>query len=342
MKTFVQIGCGGWGRQWIQQFIPEVSDVARCVAAVDISRDALLEARQMLHLPATACYTDVREALRAHKVDFAVVAVSIPAHLPVIRTIVEAQPGCHILSEKPVAGCRGDCLEIERLTNEAGIKCAFTFSHRYERDKQTFEQVLHSGKYGKINTLVARLIMHKHWVIEPPENILIDGGVHYLDMLRAFTGSEGKRVYAQAWNCPWPRGGNAASAFVQVEMVSGVRACLEYELGGAEDRNGWCNEYFRAECERASLVLDRQRITACWTDDVGRPWEEGVQLLSGEHWKHDLIIRNYITWLDGGFTPDICLAESQKSMALMCAAVESVQSGQAVQIIDVTAKECIP
>ena len=29
----------------------------------------------------------------------------------------------------------------------------------------------------------------------------------------------------------------------------------------------WCDEYFRAECEKASIVLDHREITARWTAD---------------------------------------------------------------------------
>lgn len=333
MKTFILVGCGNWGKMWLNRFIPQVADVAKCVAVADINPDAVEMARQALNLPVSAAYTDTAQAFREHKVDFAVVAAAIPAHLPVVRTILREQPGCHILSEKPVAGCMEDCLEIERLVKEAGVKCAFTFSHRYEDDKQTFEKVLRSGKYGKVNTIVGRLMLNKCWGANPPENLLIDGGVHYLDMLRSFTGSEAKSVYAQAWNCDWPeRGGTAACGFVQVEMESGVRACLELNLGGALDRNGWCNEYFRAECERASIVLDRRVITARWTDEAGERREEAIPLMEGAHWKHDLIIRNFIGWLDGGPAPDVCLSESMKAMALMCAAADSIRTGKAMPV----------
>lgn len=330
MKRFILIGCGNWAGRWIRDFIPETADAARCVAVVDVNREAAERAGNTLHVPV---YTNVGTALRENHVDYAVVTASIPHHLQVFRDVLQAKPDCPILSEKPIAGSWEDCLEIQQLVKQAGVPCAFTFSHRYEQDKQTFARLLQSGKYGKINTVVGRLIVHKQQPIRPSEMTLIDGGVHYLDMLRPFSGSEAKTVYAQAWDCPWPESGDrAASAFVQIEMQNGVHATMEYLLGSAENRNSWCDEYFRAECERASVVLDHRQITARWTDESGNLIMENVSLLPGAHWKHDKIIRDFINWLDGGPEPDLCLWESMKAMALLYAAVKSVQTGQAVTV----------
>ena len=330
MKRFILIGCGNWGERWVRDFIPETADVTRCAAVVDVNREAAERAGNALHVPA---YTDICPALRENPADYAVVAVSIPHHLQVFRDVLQAKPDCPILSEKPVAGSWEECLEIQRLVRQAGVKCAFTFSHRYEQDKQTFQQILRSGKFGKINTIAGRLIVHKQQPVRTPEMTLIDGGVHYLDMLRPFSGSEAKAVYAQAWDCSWPEsGGHAASAFVQAEMQNGIRATMEYLLGSAENRNSWCDEYFRAECERASVVLDHRQITARRTDESGNLIAQDIPLLPGAHWKHDRIIRDFIGWLDGGPEPELCLRESMKAMAFLYAAVESTQTGRAVSV----------
>ena len=336
MKRFLMIGCGNWAGWWVRDFIPQTADVAACVAVVDVNREAAERAGQALGLPRSSCYTDAAQALRENDVDYAVVTASIPHHLQVYRQILETKPDCPILSEKPVAGTWEDCLEVQRLVRQAGVKCAFTFSHRYEQDKQTFAHLLQSGKYGKLNTLVGRLIVKKQQSGDrPPEAFLIDGGVHYIDMLRPFSGSEGKTMYAQAWDCAWPEsGGHAVSAFVQAEMQSGVHATLEYLLGCAENRNSWCEEYFRAECEKASIELDHQVITARWTDSAGALHTENVPLLPGAHWKHDRIIRDFIAWLDGGSAPDICLEESMKAMAMLYGVVDSIHTGQAVTVTE--------
>lgn len=332
MRSFILIGCGSWGARWYNTFIPEVRDAARCVAVVDTDKSAADRAARALGLNENCVYTDTRSALADHKADFAAVAVSIPAHLPVIRDILIAQPGCHILSEKPVAGTMEDCLEIEKLVNKAGIKCAFTFSHRYEQDKQTLESVLASGRYGKLNSITGRLIVKKPPEGNADESLLINGGVHYIDMLRAYAQSEFKKVFADIWTCDWPnRGSVSHNAFMQAEMRNGVRTAFEFVIGSSDNRNTWCSEYFRAECENACLELDEGQLFACYTDADGGRHRERLELLPGAHWKHDLIIRSFIKWIEGEKEPDISLNNSMKSMEFLYAAVQSAKSGLPVE-----------
>lgn len=337
MKRFIHIGCGGWGNVWLHRIIPGVRDVAECVAAVDINPLALGNAGTVLGLKKEALYTDLAKALQENEVDFVTIATSIPSHLDVVKTVLEYGRGCHIVSEKPIAGTMADSAEIYHRVKEAGIKFAVTFSHRYEDDKQTFEKILHSGMAGKINYIVGRMVISRtHNTghrIDPVEMLFVDGGAHNLDMIRAFSGANAQEVYANAWNIDWDNDkGSAASAFVQIKMENGVRAFLEYEFGGAHTYNGWTNEYFRAECENASYELDRRRILARNLDGFPNPEYSDIPLLQGAHWKHDLIIRQFIDWLDGGQAPDVTIDDSIHAMGLVFAAVESNRMGKPVNV----------
>lgn len=332
MKKFIHVGCGGWGNVWLNRIIPGIADEAECVAAVDINEAALQNAGTVLGLSADALYTDLAKALQEKDADFVTVAASINSHLQVVKTVLEY--GKHILSEKPIAGSLADSAEIYRRVKAAGIKFAVTFSHRYEDDKQTFQQLVRSPDAGKMNYLVSRIVIsrthntgHK---IDPPEWLFVDGGAHNLDMIRAFSGSNAKTVYAKAWNTDWAEGRGEASAFVHAEMENGVRAFLEYGFGGAHTYNGWTNEYFRAECENASFELDNRTITAR-NMEAEMPVRQ-IPLLRGEHWKHDLILRQFIRWLDGGEAPEVTIDDSIHAMGLVFAAVESSRTGKAVDV----------
>lgn len=336
MKTYIQIGCGGWGNFWLNRFIPQTADVARCVAAVDLNPAALENARQKIGLPKEKLYTDLRQALLENPVDYVVIAVSINAHLDVVKTVLEYGNGCAILSEKPIAGCMEDCAEIYRLVKAAGVKLAVTFSHRHEDDKQTFLGLMRSGETGRMNYLVSRIIIarthntgHK---LNPPEMAFIDGGAHNIDMIRAFSGANAEEVYAKAWNTDWADGRGACSAFVHAKMENGVRAFLEYEFGGAHTYNGWCNEYFRAECDNGSYELDNRRITVHALDAQDNPVTRTVALPEDGHWSHDLLIRQFVGWLDGGPAPETTLEDSIHAMGMLYAIVESSRTGKPVRV----------
>lgn len=334
MKKFIHVGCGGWGKVWLKRIIPGIADEAECVAAVDINGAALENAGAVLGLPGEALYTDLAKALREREVDFVTIAASIHSHLQVVKTVLEYGNGCHIVSEKPIAGTLADSAEIYRMVKAAGIKFAVTFSHRYEDDKQTFQQLVRSRDVGRLNYLVSRMVISRtHNTghrIDPPEWLFVDGGAHNLDMIRAFSGANAKQVYAKAWNTDWEDGRGAASAFVHVEMENGIRAFLEYEFGGAHTYNGWTNEYFRAECDNGSFELDNRVITVRNMESV--PPAQQIPLLRGAHWKHDLILRQFIRWLDGGEAPEVTIDDSIHAMGLVFAAVESSRTGKPINV----------
>lgn len=337
MKRYIHIGCGGWGNIWLKRMIPGAKDVAECVAVVDINPAALENAREVLGLPEEALYTDLAKALQEHEVDFVTIATSISSHLEVVKTVLKYGRGCHIISEKPIAGTMAESTELYRRVKEAGIKFAVTFSHRYEDDKQTFERILRSGMAGRVNYIIGRMVINRthntgHRV-DPADMILIDGGVHNMDMIRAFSGANVEEIYASLWNIDWENNkGSAANAFVQMKMENGVRAFLEFEFGGAHTYNSWTNEYFRAECDKASIELDNRRIIAHSMDGFPVPAYSEIPLLKGEHWKHDLIIRQFIGWMDGGTPPDVTIDDSIHAMGMLFAAVESNRIGKPVQV----------
>jgi predicted dehydrogenase len=163
--------------------------------------------------------------------------------------------------------------------------------------------------------------------------VFIDGGVHNLDMIRAFTGANAVEVYAKAWNFDagdnW---GGGTAAFAQMQMDNGTKAFLEYSFGGAYTYNSWTHEYFRAECDKASIELDNRRITARTMNGFPVPEVSEIPLLQGQHWKHDLIVRRFIQWLDGGSAPDISIDESIHSMGMLFAVVESSRTGKPVKV----------
>src|SRR5215207_2336162 len=83
----IQVGTGGWGRSWCERFLPpNIKDgLIEVVAAVDLSPDALQNARSALGLRADFCTVVVPPAFHEQVVDAAL------AH------------ELHILSEKPIA-----------------------------------------------------------------------------------------------------------------------------------------------------------------------------------------------------------------------------------------------
>lgn len=340
MKKFIHVGCGNWGNTWLNRIIPQISDIAQCVAVVDINLEAVNRFGEKLGLPESARYVSFEAALKEHDVDFVTIATSASSHRVVVNTAVDFGKGCAIVMEKPIADTMEDCAAIYHKVKNAGVKLSVTFSHRYEDDKQTFENILRSGMAGNINYIISRIMLRRregrNMTSTVPGSHLIGGGIHNMDMIRGFTGSDVDEVYALGWDFPWANNkGTAPCALVHMTMQNGVKVYQEFQMAGPYEYNGWTKEYFRAECDNASYELDNRRIMARCSDGYPNPVIREVPLMVQDHWKHDLIIRKTLDWAEGGPEPDISLNQAIKSMGMVFAAVESCSTGKPVKVADI-------
>jgi hypothetical protein len=96
----VQVGMGGWGRNWVSHVIHQSEDV-ELVACVDLNAGILAQAQQFLNLPPERCFLTVESALASVEADAVLITASLPAHIPLALQALNA--GKHVLLEKPFA-----------------------------------------------------------------------------------------------------------------------------------------------------------------------------------------------------------------------------------------------
>lgn len=336
-KTYIQIGLGGFGKTWCQNIVPGITGIAQMTAAVDINPDTFENPMRYCELPREKCYTDLDQALRENPVDFIVIVTPPAFHEQAIDLAV--RHGVHIVCEKPFGHDLAACCRIYRKVTEAGLKMIVTMSHRMSQDKQTLETLIRSGRYGRLGYLVGRLAMARRRLRDekhgPGHNtgaagLLSEAAIHQLEAMRAISGSNAKRVSALGWNNPWIlEEDRPDSVFVTVEMENGVRAFCEQSFGCAAIRNEWGQDYLRAECENASILLDNRQIEVRCDLGFPHPTRESIPMLPGkeQEWGHFLLMRRFAEWLDGGEEPLCSLADNLQCAALTYAAAESYRTG---------------
>ena len=331
VKRFIQVGTGGFGRYWCRRILPAVADVAVPVAAVDVNREALQNA-EFAGIPEENRYTDIREALKNHKADFLVLVIPPEYREEYIDLAIEY--GLDVLCEKPLGASMEACVRIYNRMKKAGLKLAVTMSHRFEHEKQTVEQLVKSGSYGKLNYLVSRLniVRGLYANIDTVERYVTSCLVHNLDTMRGVAGANVKTVYAVYW--PHVDNGEYIgwSGLTMLEMTNGVRASLEESFANGSTLDGWSDEYLRAECTDGTIIADHKRVTV--RSDCGLPYPREAEMpqAKGEHWSHDRILREFVSWLDGGDAPTTCIEDNMQCAALMFAAIESAKSGQKIDV----------
>lgn len=264
----IQVGTGGQGRGWCARFLPpNIEDgLIEVVAAVDVNEEALVNAQEHLGLPPEKCYTDINQAFAENPADFCTVVTPPAYHESVVDAALAHD--LHILSEKPIADTLEASVRIAEKVKVAGKKMGVTMSHRFDQDKTTLRRELRSGRNGTIDYLVSRFTCNMrnfgdwgaHFRHTMEDALMIEGSVHHLDILADLAGAKCDTLYAQTWNPTWGEYGGDSQGLVTMHFENGVRAFYEGAKTNSVGLNGWAQEYVRAECEHATLIMDRRRV----------------------------------------------------------------------------------
>ncbi len=124
--------------------------------------------------------------------------VSLPNYLAAEVTMAGLENGLHVFCEKPPACTVQDTrkvIEVER--RYPGLKLKYGFNHRYHDSVMEAKRIIDSGRFGKIINL--RGVYGKSSIIPfsggwrserklAGGGILLDQGIHMLDMMRYFAG----------------------------------------------------------------------------------------------------------------------------------------------------------
>ena len=335
---FIQVGTGGWGGHWCREVLPRLVAMGKAepAAAVDVNPDALKNAQQGYGIAPERCYTDAAKAFDEVEADFAIIVVP-PAHHEAVVDLAVAK-GLHILSEKPIADTMAACCRVYRKVKAAGLKMAVTMSHRFDQDKQSLERLIKGGDFGPCHYIVGRNTWNcrkfPSWGAfryRIPDALLVEGTVHHFDIIRALAGSNARTVYCRSWNAPWGDFEGDSSALILIEMANGIRVVYEGSKTNATTLNGWGNDYFRAECERATLELDNRRLRVL-SDLSGERRIEERPLLDQPAWKNAWLAEMFVDWLAGGPAPPNTLDDNIQCAALLFAAIESAHTGKVVEV----------
>ncbi len=339
-KRFIQIGLGGWGGYWVHTVMPWLIrelNLVEAAAVCDTNPETFVGAMHHYGLPAEKCYTDAAKAFAENEADFAVIVTPPWKHAEMIDLAL-AQ-GLDILCEKPIAANMAECASVYKKVKQAGRKMAVTQSHRFDQDKQTLERLIKSGDFGKLGYIVGRNTWDcrdsPKWGAfryQMPDVLLIEGTVHHFDIMRALTGSNAKTVYANTWHPEWGDFEGDCQALVTVEMENGVRVFWEGAKANATTLNGWLKDYWRSECEHATLELDNRRLRSIKGDLFSNATIQEIPLDTREVWMNPWLAEQFVGWLNGGEPPATQLEDNIQCAALTFAAVESAHAGAVVNV----------
>jgi len=164
-------------------------------------------------------YADYKELLKNEKLDLVTIAVPTKLHKKVALDCINA--GVHILIEKPIALSVKDAKEVVAKARAKGVK--FTVGHieRFNPAVLKLKELIDSGKLGKIISVSTFRLGPLPMQIKDA-NVVIDIGVHDIDIMNWFFGRMPKKIIAQGGNALHQTQEDHVEAFLDYGTGSGI------------------------------------------------------------------------------------------------------------------------
>jgi predicted dehydrogenase len=193
---FGLIGCGFWAQTQLLawQEIEEVELVAVC----DIDPEKARQAAQTFGAPRV--YTEAAEMFTKESLDFVDIVTTPPSH----RSLVElaAKHQLNVICQKPMAWSMADARAMVEACHAAGVVFMVHENWRWQAPIRELKRLVNEGTIGR--PFFGRISFRSDfdpfggqaWLREAPRFVIIEAGIHQLDVARFFFG-EAEALFCQ-------------------------------------------------------------------------------------------------------------------------------------------------
>jgi predicted dehydrogenase len=328
----ILVGCGAMSGEWLRA-ASELN--VQIVALVDLDQRNAEKRRNEFNLSAPI-YSDFQETFRSVPAD-AVFDCTIPAaHKEVSGAALAA--GFHVLEEKPLALTVADASDLVELARRSARVHAVVQNRRFNRGIRQMRKMLEAGVIGEVTTVHVDFFAGPHFGgfrESMPHVLLADMAIHPFDAVRFLLGVDAEAVFCDEWlpKNSWYRYGPSVAAIFR--MANGIRFTY---------RASWCADGFRTSWDGTWRIIGTEG-TLVWDgyEEVKAElvkFQEGVFLnetqlilpnqepLGSEIRGHFSVMNQFVEAVRRGPMPETSSADNIRSLAMVLAAIESVETGQ--------------
>lgn len=341
MIRIIQVGMGGWGRDWARTVIPRVADVEP-VAYVDMSAQMLETAQQSLGIAAEQCFSTLEAALQAVEADGVLITANLPAHVPVALAALAA--GKHVLLEKPFAPTAADGQRVVEAAAARDRILMISQNYRHSPAARTAAALVRSGEVGPVGAVTidfrryantAPREGHKHYYIYQP--LLADMSIHHFDLMRMILGQEARTVACHAWNPPWSNFEQPSTAVATIVFDGGAVVSYRGSWASPGAQTLWAGEW-RIECAKGEIAWTGRGDTQKLSDEkvtvrkLGSKRPQAVDLVTLPDVDRGGTLQAFVDAIKSGQEPETSGRDNLHTLALMNAAIEASQTGAPVTV----------
>ncbi|HEY5820780.1 MAG TPA: Gfo/Idh/MocA family oxidoreductase [Propionibacteriaceae bacterium] len=336
----VQVGLGGFGRDWALNVIPLVPEV-EVVGTADVFAGSRALAIAAGLTTADECHETVEAAIEATRPDAVLVTASLVGHVPAARTALEH--GLHVLIEKPFAPSVAEAEALIALADARGLTIAVSQNYRFFPAVQAVQQIVTEQPYGDLHAVAVDFRQHSgadglplpHHALDQP--LLVDMSIHHFDLIRAVLGREVTAVDLRTWDPAWSMftGPSEGAGLIETgDLVTSYRGSWV----SSGPRTTWAGEWRMDFAEAEVRWTSRGDGPEGWrSDEVTVRQGEGVEKLTlpaVARTDRAGSLTEFVTAIEQGREPVISGRNNLGSLATTYAAVESARIRQPVQLAD--------
>ena len=189
------IGCGRMGMSHLENIYYKDNIRIQYVCDLDKSRAEKFAKKYN----AAYAETNWNIAVSAEDVDIVIIATPPTSHLEILKACIDNHK--HVLCEKPISNNLENGAKVVKLIKEhPECKVLIGYILRHNKTYQTVANMIQNGAIG--SPIIMRMAQNHHTMdwkrylnLICETSPIVDCGVHYIDVMRWFTGEEIKEIH---------------------------------------------------------------------------------------------------------------------------------------------------
>ena len=330
------IGCGFFAQNHLNAWRDLAQDVD-LVAVCDMDRAKAEAAAAKFGVPKV--YTDAATMFAAEKPDFVDIVTTMPSHKALV--LLAAAHRVPTIVQKPFAPTWQECVDMVEACRDAGVPLMVHENFRFQAPMLAIADLLQQGVLGDLTW--ARLTWRTNYDVYAGQPylakeklfILLDLGIHVLDLARVFMG-EVSRVSCETQSLK-PGIAGEDMATVMLRHTNGTVSLVDCTYEAKRDPDPFPETLLEIEGRRGSLILGTNLQLKVTSDRVTTTRDLSTPLLSWTshpwHVAQESVLntqRHWVESLRAGREPATSGADNLKTYALVMAAYAAAKEHRAV------------
>ncbi len=333
MPALIKMGVIGLGRmgQLYTKLLSSQINGANLYAVAEVNEQA--RSRTAGELGISHAFADFHELLALSELDAVVITTPTSTHHDLV--IAAAEAGKAILCEKPLALTLAETRSAQEAVARAQMPLQVGFMRRFDAAYQKAKMLIDGGQIGypvTFKSLSRDPFCPQLEYADPRKSggLILDMGIHDIDLARWLMGSEVERVTAEGSTlvCKTLEAvGDIDNALINLRFVNGALGNIEVS------RNAFYGYDIRTEVlgsEGAVMVGVHQHTPVLLLTRGGAQYDITPYLMErfGEAYRAQ--VQHFVDCLAGGRTPQVSGADAYAAYEIGVAATQSYQTGRPV------------